>query len=288
MLVDFWTYTCINCIRTLPHLTAWDRKYRERGLIIIGVHTPEFEFEKNKENVQQALEKYGVEYPVVQDNDYATWRAYENRYWPHKYLIDADGYIRYDHIGEGGYEETEKVIQRLLGEINQTMDASLSTVADTTPQLPTTPELYLGYQFALPRGQNIGNDEGLQPEKDAGYVLPLSREKNRIYLQGKWRSNADHLEALEENATIHLDFTAQAVNVVADALYGPVQMDVFINDKYISPEQAGSDVHFAGERAFIVVDAPQLYNVVHGRYGDYSLKLVVKDRGFTANAFTFG
>jgi len=118
VLVDFWTYSCINCIRTLPHLVAWDTQYRDQGLVIVGVHTPEFDFEKDTQNVQAAVEKYGIEYPVVQDNNYATWNAFKNRYWPHKYLIDAEGYIRYDHIGEGGYEETELKIQELLAEID--------------------------------------------------------------------------------------------------------------------------------------------------------------------------
>ncbi|MBI2138258.1 redoxin domain-containing protein, partial [Candidatus Woesearchaeota archaeon] len=117
VLIDFWTYTCINCIRTLPHLAEWDKKYRDKGLAIIGVHTPEFNFEKEKKNVEMAIKKYGIPYPVVQDNDYATWSAYQNRYWPRKYLVDADGFIRYDHIGEGGYDDTEEMIQKLLMEL---------------------------------------------------------------------------------------------------------------------------------------------------------------------------
>lgn len=288
VMVDFWTYTCINCIRTLPHLNEWQEKYADKGLVIIGVHTPEFDFEKKTENVQNAIEKYEIEYPVVQDNDYATWNAYRNRYWPHKYLIDSEGYIRYDHIGEGDYEETEKVIQLLLDEINQNIDTSLSTVSDTTPTLPITPELYLGYQFALPRGQNIGNSEGLQPEKVVDYELPNSLNENIIYLQGKWKSNADNLEAMESEASIILDFQAQAVNVVADALNEPVEVEVFIDDKYVTKEQAGSDLQFENGRAFISIDSPRLYNVVDGNYGRYTLKLRIQKGGFTVNAFTFG
>jgi len=116
VLVDFWTYTCINCIRTFPFLNSWHEKYEDDGLVIIGVHTPEFEFEKLTENVQDAIDQYDIEYAVVQDNSYATWRDYANRFWPHKYIIDIDGFIRYDHIGEGGYTETERVIQGLLKE----------------------------------------------------------------------------------------------------------------------------------------------------------------------------
>jgi thiol-disulfide isomerase/thioredoxin len=114
VLVDFWTYSCINCIRTLPYLVDWNEKYADKGLVIVEVHAPEFEFEKNIDNVKAAVEKFGIKYPVIQDNDKGTWNAYENKYWPQKYVVDNEGFIRYDHIGEGGYAETEKVIQSLL------------------------------------------------------------------------------------------------------------------------------------------------------------------------------
>ena len=116
VLVDFWTYTCINCIRTFPYLRSWHKKYADKGLVILGVHTPEFEFEKLRENVIEAMGKFGIEYPVAQDNDYGTWGAFNNRFWPAKYLIDKDGYIRYTHFGEGAYQETEQVIRELLAE----------------------------------------------------------------------------------------------------------------------------------------------------------------------------
>src|SRR5213593_1387401 len=116
VLVDFWTYSCINCIRTLPYLVDWNQKYSDKGLVIVGIHSPEFEFEKNIDNVKQAVARFGIKYPVLLDNDHGTWNAYQNSYWPRKYLVDAEGYIRYDHIGEGGYMETEKVIQNLLSE----------------------------------------------------------------------------------------------------------------------------------------------------------------------------
>ncbi len=133
VLLDFWTYSCINCIRTIPYLSAWYEKYANEGLMIIGIHTPEFEFEKDYNNVKAVVEKFDITYPVVQDNEKGTWNAYENRYWPQKYLIDSDGYVRYDHICEGAYAETEKVIQSLLAERtaeyadkNITIDQSIS------------------------------------------------------------------------------------------------------------------------------------------------------------------
>src|SRR5512143_1718206 len=153
VLVDFWTYSCINCIRTLPYLEAWDQKYRDKGLVIIGVHSPEFDFEKDLRNVQAAVAKFGIMYPVVLDNDHATWGAYGNLYWPHDYLIDADGFIRSDHIGEGGYSDTEAEIQKLLAERDASVQmGGLVSGNVTAPPVDFTqigtPEIYLGYQFA--------------------------------------------------------------------------------------------------------------------------------------------
>jgi len=288
VLIDFWTYTCVNCIRTFPHLTAWDEKYKDKGLVIIGVHTPEFEFEKDRDNVIAAMERSGIEYRVVQDNDYATWSAFENRFWPRKYLIDSDGFIRYNHIGEGAYEETELMIQKLLAEIGEDVsDIGTTGIADTTPRLRQTRELFAGYVFALTRGQNIGNEQGLQPEEEIDYELPGKIITNRIYLDGKWMNNADNLEATEDGASIVLEFTAGSVNIVGENFAEGVEMEVFINGGYVSREQAGSEVQFEGERAFVMVDEARLYNVVNGEYGSYLLKLTVSD-GFTFNAFTFG
>ncbi len=289
VLIDFWTYTCINCIRTLPHLTAWDRKYRDKGLVIIGVHTPEFEFEKDYNNVKAAMEKYGIEYRVVQDNDYETWRAFRNRYWPHKHLIDANGFIRYDHIGEGAYDETEKKIQELLAEIGHGVsDMGLTGLEDRTPTTILTPELYAGFDYALPRGQNIGNEEGLQPGKTIDYSPPDRIRKNVLYLEGKWKSNPGNLESQDEESTsIVLDYTASAVNIVAD-VPEPLRLEVFIDGAYIARELAGDDVAFEDGKAFIVADQPRLYNVVKGKYGIHTLKLTTNAKGFMFNAFTFG
>ena len=287
VLVDFWTYTCINCIRTLPHLIDWDRTYRDNGLVIIGVHTPEFEFEKDPGNVDEAIKKYGITYRVVQDNDYRTWRAFRNRYWPRKYLIDGDGFIRYDHIGEGGYEQTEEMIQSLLEEIGETGNEQTSTIEDATPKLRTTPELYAGFDFALPRGQNIGNEGGMRPDDTVMYSIPDEIQSDTIYLDGLWKSNADNLMAAEAQAAVVLGFTASSVNIVADAP-NPIMLEVYVGDAYVTKEQAGSDVVFEDGRAYILVDKPLLYNVVSGAYGSYTLKLVAKGRGFSFNAFTFG
>jgi hypothetical protein len=249
------------------------------------VHTPEFEFEKKKENVQMAIKKYGIQYAVMQDNDYTTWRAFKNRYWPHKYLIDAEGYIRYDHIGEGGYEETEMKIQELLAEIGKNFsEMEISTVEDTTPRQRTTPELYAGYEFALPRGQNIGNEGGLQAGKVIAYELPSELQRDVLYLQGSWKSKSDDVEAVEDSTSLFLDFTANSVNIVADSLTDlPLSVEVLINGQPISDEQAGTDV----QNSVVIIYEPRLYNVVAGEYGQYTLELKTK-KGFAVSAFTFG
>lgn len=188
ILIDFWTYSCINCQRTLPYLTAWYAKYRDRGLVIIGVHTPEFEFEKKHENVLAAAEKFGVAYPVVQDNDYATWQAYRNRYWPRKYLIDIDGFIVYDHIGEGAYAETERIIQELLRErtaalgLEGEMPAELvKPVALPPPAFPVSPETYFGAK----RNSLLGNGVRFQRGPQT-FAEPTKIHLNELYLVGDW------------------------------------------------------------------------------------------------------
>src|SRR3989338_5534105 len=276
VLVDFWTYTCINCIRTLPHLVEWDKKYRDKGLVIIGVHTPEFEFEKKRENVENAIERYGIEYIVVQDNDNEIWDAYKNRFWPHKYLIDKNGNIVYDHIGEGGYEETERKIQELLGE----EDMEISDMKDETPTQRITSELYAGYTFSLPRGQFLGNN-GVVLGTTTNYSLPRDINSNVIYLEGEWSYNWDNLES-KGDSSLFLKFTANDVNIVVNSLK-ETEMEVLINGKAVSKEQAGTDV----EDSIVKVDEPRLYNLINGDYGNYLLELKVKE-GFVFNAFTFG
>lgn len=269
VLIDFWTYTCINCIRTLPFITSWDEKYRDEGLVIIGVHTPEFEFEKVKENVQSAIEKNGIRYPVVQDNDYLTWRAYKNRYWPRKYIIDHEGYVRYDHIGEGGYEETEKVIQNLLAEMGNAVDKELTEEGAARPFRQLTPELYAGHSFALSRDQDVANG-GLSPGEAKEYVLPFELTDNAIHLEGEWMSNPDDLTAIGK-AAIVLPFTAAEVNIVADAP-SPQTVQILIDGSRTEK---------------ITIDDATLYNVYDDEYGDHILRIDVDD-GFSFNAFTFG
>jgi thiol-disulfide isomerase/thioredoxin len=290
VLVDFWTYTCINCIRTLPFLTEWDVKYKDKGLVIIGVHTPEFEFEKKKENVEVAMEKYGIEYRVVQDNDYATWRNFENRFWPHKYLIDSEGYVRYDHIGEGGYEETELKIQELLAEIGE--DVSDKGVVDggNGVRFQTTPELYAGLGFALSRGQIYGNlpTEDFEVGEVFEYDLPeTGLRENTIYLEGLWIANENELIFAGESGSVWLDFTASEVNIVVEPLEGDLFMEVLVDGEYVTEANAGNDVVVSDDSSSVFIDKALLYNVYDGEYINGVLELKV-GKGFSFNAFTFG
>ncbi len=225
VLLDFWTYSCINCIRTIPYLNDWNQEYADKGLVIVGVHSPEFEFEKNYDNVKAAVQKFGIKYPVVQDNDHGTWNAYANQYWPRDYLIDVDGYIRHDHIGEGGYAETEKAIQSLLAERAAQMgmkEISFSTKA-TIPIKPgslqsvdltksTTPEIYLGYFLAR---APLGNPQNFEPDQIVSYTIPSNTnfKPNIVYLDGQWKNNRDNMELQSDTGRIALIYYAKAADV---------------------------------------------------------------------------
>jgi thiol-disulfide isomerase/thioredoxin len=291
VLVDFWTYSCINCIRTIPYLNAWHEKYADDGLVIIGVHTPEFEFEKDYNNVKAAVDKYEIEYPIAQDNDKGTWQAYENRYWPRKYLVDNEGYVRYDHIGEGSYAETEKVIQSLLSEraaymgANVTFDQSTSS-PDNAQSVNfgriDTPELYFGYQFAR---APLGNPEGFKPDQTVAYTIAedATIASNRIYLDGEWKNNADHMELQGESGRIVLSYSAKAINIVAG---GSGELRISEDGSDLIGSSRGQDV---AEDGAVAVDGQKLYNLaMHEEYGRHQIVIDVSGKGFEIYTFTFG
>ncbi|MBI2523537.1 thioredoxin family protein [Candidatus Woesearchaeota archaeon] len=289
VLVDFWTYTCINCIRTFPYLKSWHEKYAHDGLVIIGVHTPEFEFEKKYENVKSAVEKYGLKYAVVQDNDYATWRAYKNRYWPHKYLIDIDGFVRYDHIGEGAYAETERVIKELLsekmereGNVNPlvVVDEDVEAVGVEFGKVGT-PEIYFGYGFA--RG-NFGNEQGLPPEEIVDYKLPEEIKSNYAYLGGTWKINNDDSELISDEGKIILPYSAKVLNIVAGSEQGS-EIEVFVDNEPLNKENKGSDMKLNDPTK---INDFKLYNLIDFEYGTYTVQINIKGKGFKINTFTFG
>lgn len=293
ILVDFWTYSCINCIRTLPYLVDWNQKYSDKGLVIVGVHSPEFEFEKNINNVKQAVARFGIKYPVLLDNDHETWNAYQNSYWPRKYLVDSDGYIRYDHIGEGGYAETENAIRNLLAERSDQQGLEISNPNQTkliVSGVPSvdfnqikTPELYFGYQYA--RAQ-LGNIEGFNPEKTVNYTIPSSDlETNVIYLQGLWKNNPDNMELVGPDGKITLVYSAKSVNIVAG---GKGQVAVREDGKGVQTNNSskGNDTDAEGK---LSIDGQRLYNIADNtNYGNHQIEIAAKGPGFKIYTFTFG
>lgn len=292
VLVDFWTYTCINCIRTLPYLKSWHDKYADEGLQIIGVHTPEFKFEQKYENVKSAVEKYELKYPIVQDNSYATWRAYKNRWWPRKYLIDIDGFLRYDHIGEGAYKETEKVIQELLnermerlGQENVAEDTSKpSDVIEVNFFKVDTPEIYFGYEFT--RG-NFGNEEGLKADEVIDYKIPDNLKNNNVYLEGKWKSNEDNTELVGNEGKIILKYDAKAVNIVATSETDS-EIEVLVDGKPLDKSNKGSDIEIINIKGTAKIKDSKLYNIIDFDYDEHTIEIIVKGKGFRIYAFTFG
>src|SRR5262249_33986584 len=206
VLIDFWTYSCINCLRTLPHVEAWDRLCRTAGLVIVGVHTPEFAFEHVPSNVEAAVKRLGVHYPVALDNDYATWNAYGNQYWPAKYLIDRDGHVRYAHFGEGSYDVTEENIRTLLGE--RPASPVSDRLHDLTPSGSIAPESYLGYgridRFA---GSKIYRDQ------EATYSFPAALGRDDLAYAGRWTVRVQRIVA-GTDARLRLRYRARKVFLV--------------------------------------------------------------------------
>jgi thiol-disulfide isomerase/thioredoxin len=310
VLVDFWTYTCVNCIRTLPFLKAWHEKYADKGLVIVGVHTPEFDFEKDRDNVIEATEGFGLKWPIAQDNDFKTWRAFDNRYWPAKYLVDKDGLIRYTHFGEGAYEETELWIRGLLEEAGVDLsDVSASTLPE--PQHVTdqramdretglTREIYAGfernYSALLSSAPYVLHQEYYE-EEDAEilYTDPGEYRNHFLYLQGLWRNEAERLVHARETENFEdylaLRFYATSVNAVMSPVNGgEYQVRVTLNDEPISPDAAGTDVMFDVDgNGYIVVDSARMYHIVNlPKYESHELKLSSNSPEFSLFAYTFG
>jgi cytochrome c biogenesis protein CcdA/thiol-disulfide isomerase/thioredoxin len=262
VLVDFWTYSCINCLRTLPHLKAWDRAYRSAGLAIVGIHSPEFSFERVPDNVRSAIERLGLRYPIGLDNDFATWRAYDNNYWPAKYLVDKTGRVRYTHFGEGAYGQTESWIRRLLGE---KVKVSRTSVRDATPNEITTPESYLGYarldRFAGP----------LTFDAEAEYRFPQRPlGQDQLAYSGRWTVKPSHIVA-RVDARLRLRFQANDVFLV---LAGTGEVEVLVDGR------VRRAVHVSGTpRLYTIATFPEL------RRGLLELRF---SRGLEAYAFTFG
>lgn len=282
VLVDFWTYTCINCIRTLPFVTSWYDKYHTKGFVVVGVHTPEFEFEKNTGNVENAITQYKIHYPVGQDNNYVTWNAFNNQYWPAEYLIDIHGNVRRTHLGEGEYDQMETAIQKLLEEAGKSATMPLETMPDQTPTQNISPETYLGsarMQYLYPDG---GAPDGTQ-----NFTLIPSIPENTFSYGGQWTIASDSGTS-GKDASILYNFYADKVFIILRPPTNGSQatVKVSLDGKQIDPKVAGADV----QNGIITVDKDRLYNIVdlHGKTGTHVLRLDFQTPGIRAYTFTFG
>jgi cytochrome c biogenesis protein CcdA/thiol-disulfide isomerase/thioredoxin len=279
VLVDFWTYTCINCIRTLPYLKAWDAAYRKDGLTIVGVETPEFAFEKEASNVEDAISQFGLRYPIVQDNEMGTWNAYDNEYWPADYLIDAHGQVRYATFGEGDYDQTETAIRALLAEAGHQVGAKSHPTDVIKPTEVATPETYLGTNRA--EGWVNGPISGAH---DYGPPPTSELAVNDFAYSGTWNIAGQPAEAVS-NAGIDLDFYAKnAYLVLSSPGEHPLPVQVLLDGHPISPADAGADVH----NGVVTVRRQRLYWLVSLKRDErHRLSLRFAD-GVTGYAFTFG
>jgi cytochrome c biogenesis protein CcdA/thiol-disulfide isomerase/thioredoxin len=291
VLVDFWTYSCINCLRTLPYVRAWADKYKAQGLVVIGVHAPEFAFEKDPDNVKTAVRDLGITYPVALDNDRTIWRAFANQYWPAHYFIDGQGRIRYHHFGEGGYAESEKVIKRLLAENgNAVGDMSIVKVAATgvgaAPgrSLGRSPETYVGYA----RAANFASPGGAVHDQAQDYAIPALATVDSWALAGNWTIGAEHATANTQRARIAFRFRARDLHLVL----GPSAAGKAVRFRVTIDGKAPGDNHGVDVRAngTGVVTEQRLYQLVRlgGPVGEHRFEIELLDPGVQAFAFTFG
>ncbi|MFY9587563.1 MAG: redoxin domain-containing protein [Actinomycetota bacterium] len=287
VLIDFWAYSCVNCVRTFPALRQMYARYQPFGLEIVGVHAPEFTFEKSASNVQDAIRRNNLPWPVALDNEMATWAAYDNHYWPHVYLIDAKGQIRFDHIGEGGDDLIQTRLRALLTENGASLPAPVD-FSETSLTARLTPEIYAGYQRGSVE-RTIGNPEGYRPEQIVDYARVPAGAINdagsggTVFLTGKWRATDEYLEAAEDGARLDLRLLARDVFFVA-AAPSPAQVRLTLDGKTVTAADLGADA--AG--GVVRVSRSDLYRLIAlDRAGEHTLTLTA-EKGFRLYTFTFG
>jgi cytochrome c biogenesis protein CcdA/thiol-disulfide isomerase/thioredoxin len=289
VLIDFWTYSCINCLRAIPYVRAWAQKYKDQGLVVIGVHAPEFAFEKNIKNVRSAVTDLKIDYPVAIDNDYAIWRAFNNQYWPAHYFIDAEGRIRHHHFGEGEYDESERTIQRLLAEAGKTVSADLVAVntsgAEAAPDMSNvgSPETYVGYDKA----ENFISPGGAVEDSRHVYAAATPR-LNEWALAGDWTIAKEDAALNEPGGSIIYRFHARDLHLVLGPGPDgkPVRFRVTI-DGAAPSDSHGADADANGQG---VVTGQRLYQLIrqNGKIADHTFEIRFLDPGVQAYAFTFG
>jgi thiol-disulfide isomerase/thioredoxin len=291
VLIDFWTYSCINCLRSVPYVRAWADKYKDKGLVVIGVHSPEFDFEKQVANIQRAVRRFGITYPIAVDSNMAIWNAFHNEYWPAHYFIDADGKVRHEHFGEGKYDESEKWIQELLAEraANPVADGAVTVKAEGIEAAPDmkdvrSPETYLGYS----RAKHFVSQGGFEMAEEKVYTVPENLGLNEWGLAGTW---IDHLQVAElktAGGKIVFRFHARDLHLVLGPGVSdkPIHFRVTI-DGHAPEGDHGEDVDAQGNG---VVTEHRLYQLVRqkGAITDHTFVIEFEEAGAEAFAFTFG
>ena len=267
VLIDFWTYSCINCVRTLPYVTQWDQKYRDKGLVIIGVHAPEFEFEKSRANVEAALLRHNIQYPVALDNKLDTWTHFKNRYWPAHYLINQQGQVVYTHFGEGKYNVTEHNIRTLLGLKGEMQTAP----TPTAPTAKLTPETYLGFA----RSKNFGGEENVKTATSSNFHFPPSLSEDHWALSGTWSIEPQRIVSTEANAGLQLHFNARKVFLVLGSKNNtPIHVTIKLNGQSATP---------------LTITHHTLYELIDQQtHKPGQLEITADSPGLEAYAFTFG
>jgi len=291
VLVDFWTYSCINCLRAVPYMRAWAEKYKDSGLVVIGVHSPEFAFEKESPNVQKAIDKFGITYPVALDSNHAIWDAFHNQYWPAHYFIDVHGKVRHEHFGEGKYDQSEQWIQELLAEgAAKPMQRGMVDIhakgIEAAPEMSQvrSPETYIGYA----RAQHFASPGGIRKDTEQVYSAPDRPELNQWGLAGKWANHEQTAQLKSAGGKIVFRFQARDLHLVLGPAAGgkPIRFRVTIDGK-APGENHGVDSDTQGNG---VVTDYRLYQLVRqkGAITDHVFVIEFLDAGVQAFAFTFG
>ena len=288
VLIDFWTYSCVNCARTWPHLRQIYARYKPAGLEIVGVHSPEFSFEKISTNVQDAIDRNDLTWPVALDNDMETWRAYRNNSWPHVYIIDAKGVLRFDAIGEGNEELIQDRLRSLLRENGATLPEPIDFKAGAfNPH--QTPEIYAGYRRGEVMGA-LGNPEGYLPNRVLDYrdvddqIVTDAGTNGVFFLEGAWRAHAEYVEAVEDGARVRLPFYARDVFFVAAPASGSVEVRLRLDGRAVSASLLGADA--AG--GVVRIDRSDLFRLLTLDEADTHELTIEADEGFRLYTFTFG
>jgi len=291
ILIDFWTYSCVNCLRTLEHVKKWHRLYKKHGLVVIGVHTPEFSFEKNEEHVKNALERLGIKYPVILDNEYKIWNLYSNRWWPRKILLDMNGSVVYDHIGEGGYAETERAIQKALVEMgaNNLPEVELDVPVGEGLCHKTTKDLYMG--FARGRFGNIGSS---LPNMEQVYTDLREYQDDTLYLHGHWKVESEALIHTKKialtNEYLALRYSAFSVNaVIGTDKKRAVLFEIELDGHPVPEDMFGDDVKMKNGKSVVRVKDSKMYSLIRSDiYHKGVLRIKTADSGLIFYELTFG